>query len=157
MSMSLNTLIKNAEIQSNDVEGVCVGKIVGIAENGRAIVDYPGNQSGPIEANTAADTSNVPQDKVNGLPVILVVDREGENLPVIIGVVRDTFFTATQPEESQEPDKTLSLEAKDEIVMRCGKSSLTMRNDGKIVVSGTQLTSRATCTNRIKGGSVAIN
>ena len=41
--------------------------------------------------------------------------------------------------------------------VRCGESSLTMKRDGKIVVKGRTIVSRASRVNKIKGGSVAIN
>jgi hypothetical protein len=49
------------------------------------------------------------------------------------------------------------FDAKDEIQLRCGKSSVTLRKDGKIEIKGTQIVSRASGVNRIKGASVAIN
>ena len=49
------------------------------------------------------------------------------------------------------------FDAKKEIELRCGKSSLIMKNDGKIVIKGTQLVSRASGVNKIKGAAVKIN
>ena len=44
-----------------------------------------------------------------------------------------------------------------EIVLECGEGSITIRKDGKIVIKGTHLLSRAAGVNRIKGGQVNIN
>ena len=49
------------------------------------------------------------------------------------------------------------LDAKDEIVLRCGKASITLRRNGRIVIRGTYVETRSQGTNRIKGGSVQIN
>jgi hypothetical protein len=49
------------------------------------------------------------------------------------------------------------LEAQEEIVLKCGEGSITLRKDGKIIIKGTHLLSRASGPNRIKGGSVQIN
>ena len=47
--------------------------------------------------------------------------------------------------------------ARREIVLRCGKASITLTRSGKVIIRGTQVSTHATGTNRIKGGSVRIN
>ena len=54
------------------------------------------------------------------------------------------------------PDE-LTLEAASQLSLKCGEGSITIRNDGKILIKGKNLVSLALETNRIKGGSVAIN
>ncbi len=49
------------------------------------------------------------------------------------------------------------LEGKKEIVLRCGKASITLTADGRIVLKGVELVSSASETNRIKGSRVKIN
>lgn len=53
--------------------------------------------------------------------------------------------------------KRVVIEGADEIVLRCGEASITLRRNGKVVIRGTYLESHAAGTNRIKGGSVQIN
>jgi hypothetical protein len=53
--------------------------------------------------------------------------------------------------------KRVVLSAADEIVLRCGKSSITLTRAGKVVIRGAYLLSRASGVNRIKGASVQIN
>lgn len=62
-----------------------------------------------------------------------------------------------RPELAEIDGKTVRFTARDEIVLQCGPGSITLRKDGKIVIKGTHLVSRATGSNRIKGGSVNIN
>jgi hypothetical protein len=50
--------------------------------------------------------------------------------------------------------KALVLEAKEQIVLRCGKASITLTRAGKVLVQGAYLSSRSTGLNRIKGGAV---
>ena len=57
---------------------------------------------------------------------------------------------------AQTPD-TLLIEAKEEITLRVGEGSITIRADGKILIKGKDLVSHAQRVNRIRGGSVAIN
>jgi hypothetical protein len=57
---------------------------------------------------------------------------------------------------SAEPDE-LVLEAKKQLVLRCGAGSITIREDGRILIKGKDLVSHAQRLNRIKGGTVQIN
>ena len=49
------------------------------------------------------------------------------------------------------------LEAKRRLTLKCGDGSITIREDGKILIKGKDLVSHATRMNRIKGGAVQIN
>jgi hypothetical protein len=51
----------------------------------------------------------------------------------------------------------LMLEATDELTLRVGDGSITIRKDGRILIRGTDLVSHARRLNRIKGGAVSIN
>lgn len=58
---------------------------------------------------------------------------------------------------SEAPVDELVFEAKQNLTLKCGDGSITIRADGKILIKGKDLVSHAQRTNRIKGGSVAIN
>lgn len=49
------------------------------------------------------------------------------------------------------------LEGKEEIVLKCGDSSITLTKAGKILIRGKYLLNRSTGVNRIMGGSVQVN
>ena len=53
--------------------------------------------------------------------------------------------------------KRVTFDAQEEIVLRCGKASIILSRDGKIVIKGTHLLSRSRGMNKIKGGAVHIN
>jgi len=59
--------------------------------------------------------------------------------------------------EARLDGKRVVLEATEEIVLRCGDASIILRRDGKLVVKGAYVETRATGINRIKGGAVKIN
>ena len=54
-------------------------------------------------------------------------------------------------------DQRLALTAEREIVLRCGKASITLTRAGKILLRGTYLFSRSSGVNKIKGGSIQLN
>jgi len=93
----------------------------------------------------------------SGPPVILGAvaqrlweTREGEE-------VEATLPSASAPRVIEVDKKRIDLEASEEIRLTCGKSLLVLHRDGTIVVRGVTITSRATQTNKIRGGTVAIN
>ena len=49
------------------------------------------------------------------------------------------------------------VEGQEEVSLRCGAASITLRRDGRVVVRGAYVETHASGTNRIKGGSVRIN
>jgi hypothetical protein len=51
----------------------------------------------------------------------------------------------------------LVIEANKSLTLRVGAGSITIREDGKILIKGSDLVSHARRTNRIRGGAVSIN
>jgi hypothetical protein len=49
------------------------------------------------------------------------------------------------------------LEGKEEVELRCGEATITLRANGKVLIRGAYVETRSSGTNRIKGGSVQIN
>jgi hypothetical protein len=59
--------------------------------------------------------------------------------------------------EAEIDGSRLRIGARDEVVIQCGKASITLRRNGKVIIKGTQVESHSTGTNRIKGGQVRVN
>ncbi len=53
--------------------------------------------------------------------------------------------------------RKLTIEAKDEISLKCGDASITLTKDGKISIRGKYILNRSSGVNRVLGGSVEIN
>ena len=51
----------------------------------------------------------------------------------------------------------ITFEAQDEMVFKCGKSSITLTKSGKVLIRGKYLLNRSSGVNRIMGGSVQVN
>jgi hypothetical protein len=88
-----------------------------------------------------------------GQPVLLGLCQP---TPPVEGTLAEAPDEITAAIDGQDPRK-VRLEGQDEVVLRCGKASITMRRNGRIVIRGVQVESRATGRNRIKGGAVLIN
>jgi hypothetical protein len=59
--------------------------------------------------------------------------------------------------EAEVDGSRLRVGAKDEVVIQCGKASITLRRNGRVIIKGTHVETHSTGTNRIKGGQVRVN
>lgn len=123
-----------------------VGRVVVVEANGDVLVDFRGNELGPIRARVATNETLGGKDE----PVLLLFENGDRRLPIIVGAVQ----VGARP---GLPKRKLVFEAGEEITIACGKSSITLRRDGRVVIKGTELVSRASATNKIKGATVQIN
>jgi hypothetical protein len=126
------------------------GVVVDIAGDGSPRVEYSGNELGPMPARTIVQSARP------GDPVLLVFEQGDPMRPIILGVVRDRF-EANRAQRLNLNAKEVIVEAVDSLSLRCGDSSLTLRRDGKTILKGGEVVSRASRTNRIKGATVKIN
>jgi hypothetical protein len=123
-----------------------VGRVVATEANGDVLVDFRGNELGPIRARVATSETLEAKDE----PVLLLFENGDRGLPIVVGVLREGA-------RRREPKRQLVFEAADEITIACGKSSITLRRDGRVVIKGTELVSRASGTNKVRGAVVQIN
>jgi hypothetical protein len=151
--------------------GSRAGQITGLNASGAPLVDFPGNPSGPIPARLAMvlDAKGLKEAIARGQEVVLLFENGDPRLPFIMGLIQEPSETPLldslldshppppRPTEAHVDGKRVVIEGQDEIVLKCGEASITLRRNGKVIIKGTYLESRATGTHRIKGGSVEIN
>lgn len=150
-----------------DIEGVKTGKISMIGEDGSVFIDFSENRRGPIQARVteAAVESITKRSDYNDLAVLIAFEENDIDRPVIIDVISDRIdqkSSAISVDRNKLDDvkidgETVTFDAKKEIVLRCGKSSITLTRAGKVLIRGAYLLHRSSGVNRIKGGSVQIN
>jgi uncharacterized protein (DUF2345 family) len=61
------------------------------------------------------------------------------------------------PAEVRVDGERVVLQAEHEIELRCGEAAIVLSADGRITLRGTYITSHASATQRILGGSVNVN
>jgi Domain of unknown function (DUF6484) len=143
---------------------VRVGRIVDV-KLGCPYVDFDNANagSGVVARIAMTGQSNLQDAFANGHQVLLVLENGDATLPIIIGVVSDVLPKPANPVQGEVEDgfelngKRISFEGREEVVLRCGKASITLRADGQVVVKGTRLMSRASETNKVRGATVLIN
>lgn len=82
----------------------------------------------------------------------VLIARPAGDTPVIVGPVSDTAAGADEPRE-----RDLKLTASSSITIECGASSITLREDGRVVIRGKKVISRASGENKLRGYTVKIN
>jgi len=165
--------------------GVRMGWLVGANGAGLPLVDFPGNRAGPLVARrTVPLQPELLQTAASTRPgVVLMFENGDARLPLIVGLEQGSSPTpmldallsepapepATQatpseaapseaaPVEAHVDGKRVTIEGADEIVLKCGQASITLRRNGKIILRGTYVETHSSGVNRIKGGSVQIN
>jgi hypothetical protein len=140
------------------IDSALVGTLVAFREIYEPLVIYPG-QSGT--AAIAARTTIDLQGEHIGDEVVLTFENGDPWKPIITGRIRKPSAWPT-PDRPAQVDvdadgQRLIVSAKEQLVLRCGKASITLTKAGKVLIDGSYLLSRSTGVNRIKGGSVQLN
>jgi len=136
-----------------------VGTLLGFRDDGRTpLVLFSGQHgSAAVAARAAVDLHGAHI----GRQVLLVFERGDASRPIVIGWLRsdDQGALADAPYnvEVDSDGERLIVSAKEQLVLRCGKASVTLTKAGKVLIQGTYLSSRSSGLNRIKGGSVQLN
>jgi hypothetical protein len=157
----------DALISNGTASAVEIGYIIGFDEVGNVQVRF-GNST-PVSARLIETlrrdlgTGKSP----NGRQVLVVFESGDRDRPIIIGLMENRLESLVSLEVADETGnetkdlsidgRQVTIEAEDEILLRCGKGSILIKKDGKIIIKGTNLLSRSSGPNRVKGASVALN
>lgn len=143
------------------IQGVVVGRLLGL--EGGARVSWAGAPGGvAARAMAALDARHV------GGEVAILFEHGDRARPVILGAMEPRVGPPPAEEAVASPDGALRVEAladgrrvvveaERELVLSCGKASITLTRAGKILIRGAYVSSHATGTQRIVGGTVQIN
>jgi len=141
-------------------DSVVIGVVVGFGSGSEVSVSFPGC---PKETGSQArSTVSLVQSDI-GKSVALLFEGGDLNKPLIIGKIKVPGPLVYEPRgipekiEAERDGERLTLTAEREIVLRCGKASITLTRAGKIIIRGAYLLNRSSGVNKIKGGSVQIN
>ncbi|MBU1169907.1 MAG: hypothetical protein KKD44_10135 [Proteobacteria bacterium] len=145
----IDIITANTE-QSYKIEGIVVGQLVGFEHTKNPLVDFKKNVTGrPLSARATVALSETHV----GRDVALMFEECNPKKPVIIGLMHSEENQTEAPPDEQI--KTISAE--NAILFRCGKSTLLLKKDGTIEISGKNIVARASGQNTIKGAVVHIN
>jgi hypothetical protein len=138
-----------AEVREVTDEGLVLGLDSGLLAVGRM----------------TTEVAKTPPEQLQGSEVLVLFEGGDPESPIAIAVLHSAGSERIEPDveikhtplHSIVDDEQVILNAKRKIELRCGKGSITITPDGKIVLRGTHLLSRSSGPLRIKGGHVDIN
>lgn len=136
------------------IDGVVIGVLLDLPQASAPLVTYPGC---PGEQSIAARSTTLLAPADIGTQVALMFEDGDPFRPLVIGRLLGQAAAPAPVACVQLDDQRLELSAEREIVLRCGKASITLTRAGKVIIQGAYLSSRSSGVNRIKGGSVQIN
>jgi hypothetical protein len=134
---------------------------------GLARVEVPGSPT-PIEARVAVGLDEgalqaAARDRQEA--ALLFADGEGER-PILLALLRsatpnlDAALAVPLPagaRDARVDGRRVEIEGAEEVVLRCGRASLTLQRDGRVVLRGVNVVSQADQVHKVRGGKVQIN
>ncbi|MGJ7568770.1 DUF6484 domain-containing protein [Variovorax sp. GB1R11] len=142
-------------------QGAAVGELVAIAdEGGTPLVVFAGQPgTAALRARSVVDLHGVHI----GRAVVLMFEQADPARPIVMGVLRaepgwpEAEVAAPAQVEVDADGERLLVSARTQMVLRCGKASITLTRAGKVLIQGSYVLSRSTGVNRLRGGAVQIN
>ena len=140
-------------------DGVVIGELLALTDEGRTpLVHFPG-QIGT--AAVAARTSIDLHGPHIGAALVLMFENADPARPIVLGVLRGAAGWPLDDKPAQvsvdADGQRMIVSAREQLVLRCGKASITLTKAGKVLIDGSYVLSRSTGVNRVKGGSVQLN
>jgi hypothetical protein len=141
------------------LSGVVIGVLAGLRGTGEPLVDFDPNPTGepvPARSTAALDEGAI------GREVALMFEGGDAARPIVIGLLHEPTSRAAEatpsaPLEVEADGERVVVSAERELVLRCGKASITLTRAGKILIRGAYVLTRSSGVNRIQGGTVEIN
>jgi hypothetical protein len=146
-----------------------IGYIVGVSPEGGPLVEFEGGvRAVPALTMVSAPRQTFEHAAAVRQQVVLLFDGGDPLRPIVAGFLAAAPQAAdgagtlegalpAVPDVAEVDGKRVCIEGKDEIVLRCGEASITLRRNGRLVIKGAYVESHSRGTNRIKGGTVQIN
>jgi hypothetical protein len=132
---------------------VLLGRIVAMRESGEPLVDFPEMLRELVSARSLVSITATHA----GREVALTFEDGDSAKPIIAGLLQALQPSSTSQREVKLDGESLLLTAKKEVVLQCGKASITLTSAGKVLIQGEYVLSRSSGVNKIRGGSIQLN
>jgi hypothetical protein len=147
-----------AALSGAQLPEVVIGEIVAITDDGCTPLVLFAGQPGTaaLRARTVLDLHGAHI----GQQAVLSFENGDASRPIVMGVLRqpgDRPLHAPGQVHLDADGERMIVNAKQELVLQCGKASITLTKAGKVLIQGSYVSSRSTGVNRLKGGSVQLN
>jgi hypothetical protein len=144
------------ERQAALIHGVAVATLLELLPDGKVRIALPGHG--------IADLCATPVCALHALgeceQVAVMFEQGDTSRALVLGPMAGAPVQAQAPTYTHEAlidNERIVIEAEQEIELRCGEAAIILTRDGRILLRGSDITSHASTTQRIRGGSVQIN
>lgn len=134
------------------IDGVVIGLLIGF-EEGAPLVVFVGNPNDtaiPARSLTELDVSAI------GSELALLFEAGDPMRPLVVGRIVDPARRARDLEVIRDGNRVV-ITGDERVELRCGLASIILEKDGRVTIRGSQVTSQASGTNRVRGGAVHLN
>lgn len=156
-----------AVASSERILGAVVGKVAGF-EGGEARVLYPGSGPIPLPARSlvAYDDTVLKEAARTGAEAVLLFEDGDPARPLLVGLLRsrtpllDALLVGPLPQRervARVDGRRVLIEGQEEVSLKCGEASLTLRRDGVAILKGVNVITQAKRVTKVRGGKVQIN
>jgi hypothetical protein len=155
------------EPNREDISGMFVGRIVKINEEGQVLINC-GNSADITAARlTSSVQGKLAKGNPEGREVLLAFENNNPLRPIIVDTIYNIIDEIAEHSTAVNNAGTaqkeiiscarIEMDAGEQIVLQCGKASITLTRAGKILIKGEYVLSSAKGSNKIKGGSIQLN
>ncbi len=157
-------LVRQPAPQRQDalIHGVAVATLLELLPDGKVRIALPAHGIADLRATPVCALPALRE----GEPVAVMFEQGDTSRALVLGPMAGAPTQASSHESTpaQAPahealidNERIVIEAEQEIELRCGEASIILTRDGCILLRGSDITSHASITQRIRGGSVQIN
>ena len=141
------------------------GCLAGIDDSGRLLIVVDGSSKPQVALTTVRMSRDEFRESVGER---VVIDFDGGK-PIVTGIIQTKATLALREvleiaAPIERPSNVIVdnqaqhiIEAQEELTLKCGKASITLRKNGKVIIRGVDVLTDADGCNRIRGGVVDIN
>lgn len=130
-------------------DGTKLVRVERLSEEGPLWISVPGHRALFPARMTASFRAQLPEDlqELVGRTAVALFDRATSEQPVLLDWVVDVTDTLRAP----------LPEAEERLELRCGKASIVLTQEGKVLIEGQYVSTRSSGINRLRGAVVKIN
>jgi len=143
--------IRRELTDNNRFSGNYVSPLSYEKESNQFFVQHPHLSHVRIEVNKSISAVT---EKDLGNEFLVCFDRGDVTKPILLHKIQTLSLDANTANNAIEKQ---FISTNGEIKLQCGKASITLTENGKIMLRGTYIVSRSSGANKLKGGSISLN
>lgn len=143
---------KLLDVVTKTGSGTRLGRVTALLEDAVLVVCEP--EPGVLACDVLEAPGGGPIVLAEDDVVLVVFPDAAAGRGVVVGRIGRPI---RQGSTAKAPPEEIVLEATKGLTLKVGEGSITLREDGRVLIRGRDLVSHARRLNRIRGGSVAIN